>query len=120
MRDKAAIYNSRQWRDLRIAKLRANPLCEMCQSNGVVRSAHCVHHTHPIEDSTSMEEMRKWAFMWTNLVSLCDECHARIHKEAKSHTNEAVKEREAARHERWKDRMRSRFGCKGDTHRTGG
>lgn len=110
-KDKATIYNSREWRELRIAKLRANPLCEMCEAEGIVRSAHCVHHTHPIEDSTSMEEMRKWAFMWSNLVSLCDECHTRIHKDAKSHTREAVKQREADRHERWKDRMLTRFGC---------
>ena len=53
-KDKAIIYNSKEWKQLRIEKLRANPLCEVCQEKGYVKSAHCVHHKHPIEDSHSM------------------------------------------------------------------
>ena len=79
-KDKALIYNSKEWQELRIAKLRANPLCEVCESKGYVVSAHCVHHRHPIEDSHSVQEMKHWAFMWENLQSLCDSCHAAIHK----------------------------------------
>ena len=94
---------------MRILKLRANPLCEVCEQEGIVTSAHSVHHRHPIEDSTSKAEMRKWAFMWENLVSVCDACHAKIHKEHRSHTKEAVKSRAEQRHERWKDSIMSRF-----------
>jgi len=108
-KDKAEIYNSREWRELRILKLRANPLCEVCEREGIVTSAHAVHHRHPIEDSTSKAEMRKWAFMWDNLVSVCDACHAKIHKEERSHSKEAVKARAEQRHERWKDNIMSRF-----------
>ena len=108
-KDKAEIYNSREWRELRIMKLRANPLCEVCEKEGIVTSAHAVHHRHPIEDSTSKAEMRKWAFMWENLVSVCDACHAKIHKEERSHTKEAVKARAEQRHERWKDNIMSKF-----------
>ena len=113
-KDKAEIYNSREWRELRIQKLRANPLCEVCEQEGIVTSAHAVHHRHPIEESTSKAEMRKWAFMWENLVSVCDACHAKIHKEERSHTKEAVKARAEQRHERWKDNIMSRFMLKTD------
>ena len=118
-KDKAEIYNSREWRELRILKLRANPLCEVCEREGIVTSAHAVHHRHPIEDSTSKAEMRKWAFMWDNLVSVCDACHAKIHKEERSHSKEAVKARAEQRHERWKDNLISKFVKQEDNDRTG-
>ena len=108
-KDKQEIYNSREWRELRILKLRANPLCEVCEQEGIVTSAHAVHHRHPIEDSTSKAEMRKWAFMWENLVSVCDACHAKIHKEQGKGTKELAKQRAEQRHERWKDNLLKRF-----------
>ena len=115
-KDKMEIYNSREWRELRIQKLRANPLCEVCEREGIVTAAHAVHHRHPIEDSTSKAEMRKWAFAWDNLVSVCDACHAKIHKDQRSRTKEAVKVRAEQRHERWKDGLMQRFMLKtGDT-----
>ena len=108
-KDKAEIYNSREWRELRILKLRANPLCEVCEREGIVTSAHAVHHRHPIEESTSKAEMRKWAFMWDNLVSVCDACHAKIHKEQGKGTKALAKQRAEQRHERWKDGLINRF-----------
>ena len=112
-RDKAEIYNSKEWHELRARKLAANPLCEMCQEEGrkrgikygYVRSATLVHHIHPIEESNTMDEMRHWAFMWSNLQSLCRECHNRIHNQKGYHTKPKVKEREAQRLERWKERQ---------------
>jgi 5-methylcytosine-specific restriction protein A len=108
-KDKAEIYNSREWKELRIMKLRANPLCEVCEREGIVTSAHAVHHRHPIEDSTSKAEMRKWAFMWENLVSVCDACHAKIHKEQGKGTKALAKQRAEQRQERWKDGLINRF-----------
>ena len=108
-KDKAAIYNSREWRELRVQKLRANPLCEVCQAEGYVTPAHAVHHRHPIEDSTSLDEMRRWAFDWANLVSVCDVCHARIHKEAGKGTKQLSAERAKARQERWADGLMKKF-----------
>ena len=108
-KDKQEIYNSREWRDLRIQKLRANPLCEVCEKEGIVTAAHAVHHRHPIEESTSKAEMRKWAFMWDNLVSVCDACHAKIHKEQGKGTKALAKQRAEQRHERWKDGLINRF-----------
>ena len=118
-KDKAEIYNSREWRELRIMKLRANPLCEVCEQEGIVTSAHAVHHHHPIEDSTSKAEMRKWAFMWDNLVSVCDACHAKIHKEQGKGTKALAKQRAEQRHERWKDNLINRFTTNGHQDPTG-
>ena len=119
-RDKNTIYQSREWKELRLQKIRANPLCEECEKRGIVRSAHCVHHVHPIEDSATMEEMRKWAFMWQNLVSLCDECHARIHKERGKGTTQLRRERAAARQARWMDGLKRRFATTDDDEKTPG
>lgn len=108
-KDKAIIYNSKEWQELRIQKLRANPLCEECAKEGIVTSAHCVHHRHPIEDSHSMQEMKHWAFMWENLQSLCDACHAHIHKEQGKGTKALAIERAKQRQDRWADSLVQRF-----------
>lgn len=108
-KDKQDIYNSREWHDLRIAKLRANPLCEECLKQGISTSANQVHHIHPIEDSHSVQEMRKWAFMWENLQSLCPSCHAAIHKAEGKGTKALAIERAKQRQDRWADGLMSKF-----------
>ena len=113
-KDKQEIYNSREWRELRILKLRANPLCEVCEREGIVTAAHAVPHRHPIEESTSKAEMRKWAFIWDNLVSVCDACHAKIHKEMKSNSKENVAHRRQLAHDRWAEAMQAKFMKKDD------
>ncbi len=119
-KDKATIYNSREWKALRIQKLRANPLCERCEQEGFIRSAHCVHHIVPIETAKTMDEMRRLALDCglNGLMSLCDECHHKIHEEMRSFDPASVKEREEARHERWKDAMMKRFIKPSDTDPT--
>ena len=111
-RDKAEIYNSREWQQLRIEKLRSQPLCEMHLKQGIIVAARCVHHIIPIETARTKEEMRRLAFDWNNLMSLCKSCHARIHKEMGSNTKAKVAERAEARQARWKDSLLSRFTTK--------
>ena len=113
-KDKNEIYQSREWRELRVAKYRANPMCELCEADGISHSTEAIHHRHPIEDSSSMAEMRMWAFKWDNLVSVCRYHHAKLHKELKSNTKEVVKQRAEARHARWKSNMLSRFTTQSD------
>ena len=116
-KDKASIYNSREWKELRIQKLRAQPLCEKCLADGRaagvaggwIRSAHCVHHITPIETANTMEEMRRLAFNPANLMSLCDECHHKIHEEMRSFDPANVKARAEARQARWADNIVNRF-----------
>lgn len=116
-KDKQDIYNSREWKELRIQKLRANPLCEQCIKDGeaagvpggYVSSATCVHHIIPIETARTKDEMRQLAFNWNNLMSLCKSCHARIHKEMGSNTAKIVRQRAEARQDRWADNLMQRF-----------
>ena len=108
-KDKNEIYQSREWRELRVAKYRANPLCEMCEAEGIVHATEAIHHKHPIEDSSTKEEMRKWAFMWSNLQSLCRYHHAKVHREMGSNTKAKVAERAEARQARWKQSLLDRF-----------
>ena len=109
-KDKADIYNSREWKELRIAKLRStNGLCEECMKEGIVTSARCVHHVVPIETARTKDEMKRLAFDVNNLRALCFACHARIHKELGSNTAKIVRQRAEARQDRWADGLMSKF-----------
>ena len=109
-KDKQDIYNSREWKELRIAKLRSTDgLCEECLKEGIVTIARPVHHIIPIETARTKEEMRRLAFDWNNLMSLCQSCHNRIHKELGSNTAKIVRQRAEARQDRWADNLMQRF-----------
>ena len=109
-KDKADIYNSREWKELRIAKLRStNGLCEECLKQGIITSARCVHHIVPIETARTKDEMKRLAFDEHNLMALCFACHARIHKELGSNTAKIVRQRAEARQDRWADNLLSKF-----------
>ena len=109
-KDKAEIYNSREWKELRIAKLRStNGLCEECLKQNIITSARCVHHIVPIETARTKDEMKRLAFDVNNLRALCFACHARIHKELGSNTAKIVRQRAEARQDRWADNLMSKF-----------
>ena len=111
-KDKAEIYNSREWKELRIAKLRStNGLCEECMKEGIVTPARCVHHVVPIETARTKDEMRRLAIDCglQGLKALCFPCHARIHKEMGSNTAKIVRQRAEARQDRWADKLMQRF-----------
>lgn len=118
-KDKQNIYNSREWKELRIMKLRANPLCEQCIKDGeavgipggYIRSATCVHHIVPIETAKTKEEMRRLALDCglNGLMALCQSCHAKIHKQLGSNTAKIVRQRAEARQDRWADNLIQRF-----------
>ena len=111
-KDKATIYNSREWKELRIAKLRSTDgLCEECMKEGIVTSARCVHHVVPIETARTKDEMKRLAIDCglQGLKSLCFACHARIHKELGSNTAKIVRQRAEARQDRWADNLMSKF-----------
>ena len=115
-KDKADIYNSREWKELRTQKLRStNGLCEECMKQGIVTSARCVHHVVPIETARTKDEMKRLAIDCglQGLKSLCFACHARIHKELGSNTAKVVKARAEARQDRWADNLMQRFTVNG-------
>ena len=109
-KDKQDIYNSREWKELRFAKLRStNGLCEECLKQGIVTPARCVHHIVPIETARTKDEMKRLAFDVNNLRALCYACHASIHKEMGSNTAKIVRQRAEARQDRWTDNLMSKF-----------
>ena len=61
-------YQSRQWRELSLAKRRTNPLCEECEKKGIVKVSDCTDHIVPISKGGD-----PWA--WDNLQALCRHCH---------------------------------------------
>jgi 5-methylcytosine-specific restriction protein A len=98
------LLNSKRWKQLRQWKLQQNPLCELCEAEGFVRSAIDIHHKVPVESGRTPLEMEQLCFNPANLQALCIEHHADIHRQAKSHTKEAHKKREDDRLARWKER----------------
>lgn len=98
------LMNSKEWRTLRAKKLAANPLCELHQQQGKVVAASCIHHIVEVESGTTEGECRRLAYSWSNLQSLCRECHAAIHKDRHSHSRSAHQQRAAEALERWKAR----------------
>ena len=107
-KDYQRLLNSKRWKQLRLWKLQQNPLCELCQAEGFVRSAIDVHHKVPVESARTPQEMEQLCFNPSNLQALCISCHADIHRNAKSHTKAAHKQRERDRLERWKAELERR------------
>jgi 5-methylcytosine-specific restriction enzyme A len=61
-------YNSAIWKKLRAAKLRRDPLCEMCLPLRIT-AARTVDHIRSIKSGGSATD-------WENLQSLCLSCHS--------------------------------------------
>lgn len=61
-----------KWKMLSERKRAVDPLCEACEKAGRVRPAVHVHH---IESITKSPHLR---LVWSNLQSLCAECHSEI------------------------------------------
>lgn len=60
----------RQWRNVRLIKLQADPLCEDCDRNDRSTEATEVHHIRKIKDAPELR------LDLDNLMSLCTPCHA--------------------------------------------
>lgn len=74
-----AIYNSERWHRLRALKFADSPLCEKCLQEGKVVPAEDIHHVVSFM-STEDKSKRLWlAYDYDNLMSLCKECHQKIH-----------------------------------------
>lgn len=63
----------RAWKRIRDRYAAKHPFCEECEKKGLLRPVEEVHHKLPLSEGGTHEE--------SNLVSLCQPCHARIHAE---------------------------------------
>lgn len=68
------LYHSRRWAKKRVQALRRDGYrCRECARFGRTTGAATVHHIHPVEAAPQLA-----LEMW-NLLSLCDQCHNRMH-----------------------------------------
>ncbi|MEC2390235.1 HNH endonuclease [Bacillus toyonensis] len=73
--DKQKFYNSKPWRVTRARiKDRDNGLCQLCWHDSKVKPMNTVHHIIPLEENGRLALVR------SNLISLCEKCHQKVHK----------------------------------------
>lgn len=99
------LITTQRWKQLRLVKLKAQPLCECCKGQGKYTLATTVHHITPVESVTTIEQMEVLMFEYNNLMSVCEPCHAEIHTEMFSHTKASVKKANERRTQRFIDRF---------------
>jgi 5-methylcytosine-specific restriction enzyme A len=73
------VYNTSRWIKLRTAKLMNNPLCEECKKNDKIEPAIEIHHIKPFMEGTDINQIIWLGFDYTNLQSLCKDCHKNKH-----------------------------------------
>lgn len=67
-------YKSKRWERKRAAILRRDEyLCQECKRYGKSTPAQTVHHINPVEERLAL------AFVDANLISLCNQCHNKMH-----------------------------------------
>lgn len=82
--DRQQIYQNKKWKDLRKAKLMKNPLCEMCLQKGKTTPAIDVHHKDSFLNYEGNRRLEV-AYNYDNLLSVCKECHAELHKNGRTY-----------------------------------
>ena len=76
-------YNNTRWRKLRIQKLQDQPLCEKCLDEEKVTAAVDIHHIISFMSTEDEETKYQLFYDYDNLMSLCKECHQKIHNPTK-------------------------------------
>ena len=70
----ASFYKSQKWKHKRDRVLRRDEyLCRECKRYGKSTAATTVHHCNPLEQYPEL------ALVNNNLISLCGECHDKMH-----------------------------------------
>ena len=66
-------HYGRAWKQIRSRYISQHPLCEMCLKQGKLTPTEEVHHIRPVSQGGGSE--------FSNLMSLCQSCHTKIHLE---------------------------------------
>ncbi len=86
------LINCTKWKRIRTDVLKQHPTCEQCSARGhKAIPATCVHHIIPVEITSDEKEMERLAYDFSNLQSLCRQCHKEIHYDMKFNRKEARK-----------------------------
>lgn len=84
--DKYRIYNTSKWKKLRLKKLRRNPLCEVCKNTLATEVDHIIPFS---KGFTDIQKLRL-GFDYTNLQSICHECHLAKHGKSFKSANDEI------------------------------
>lgn len=80
---RAKAYNNSTWRKMRDTYLKEHAVCQDCISKGKITPATDIHHIKsPFKDG---EINYSLLLDYTNLVSLCKECHGQRHATEQGH-----------------------------------
>lgn len=82
--ERQKIYQSKRWKELRLSKLRDQPLCELCLAKDKVTPAIDVHHIDSFLNYEGLKRIDK-AYNYNNLLSVCKECHSWLHRNGTTH-----------------------------------
>lgn len=74
-------YHSKRWQRLRKLKKTVSPFCEECEKQGRIRPTYIVHHKEWIDETNYKDD--NVFYNLDNLESVCQDCHNKIHFEAK-------------------------------------
>lgn len=78
------VYQSAKWKKLRESKLMVNPLCELCLLEGKITPAEDIHHKDSFINYEGNKRLEV-AYDFDNLMSLCKQCHQKLHKNGTTH-----------------------------------
>lgn len=73
------VYNTLQWRELRIQILMNNPFCQVCNNEFAIE----VHHIIPISQGKNKFQMVSLGLNEKNLLAVCPKCHKEVHEQIK-------------------------------------
>ncbi len=103
------MFNDKRWPAIKaFVWQRDGGLCRICKREGIengvdggyIKSGFACHHVIPFESAKTQAEMERLFFDVNNIILVCKDCHAKIHREMKSHTKEKVMENKARGAER--------------------
>lgn len=109
------MFNDKRWPAIKaFVWQRDGGLCRVCKREGIeagvddgyIKSGFACHHVIPFESAKSKAEMERLFFDVNNIILVCKDCHAKIHREMGSHKKDKVaenKRRGAERRASWLD-----------------
>ena len=78
------IYQSKQWKELRLSYIMQHPLCEICLALGKITPAEDIHHKDSFLNYSGNMRL-KVAYDYNNLIALCKQHHSYLHRNGTTH-----------------------------------
>lgn len=84
-KQRAILYNNKQWRALSLIYRSQHPICEKCNEN---LAEHVHHLATPFQPGLSYSEKMHRLLDIDNLMAVCPKCHQLIHEEQEKKKSE--------------------------------